>query len=273
MSRTVPQDEFIDTYKQDHTRAQWSARNALEAAKQENVDPELTDCLQELYDRCVSHSGLLQAYSVAQEQVVDPEVGPADNRLDRNYSSFVAKVETEIDLYGADSARGKAAQKMLGGPLRAPVHTVTNVHREEQESTMGTIIGQLANDFVNEIKTCELEAHFDVLQADFDEFVAKISVDHDAAAPTKHAIKASEERLRAKMYECIWRIGGAYPTTSESDLRMRSKLLGPFAIQNDRLAEFYRRNAGGQPPVVDPQTGEDRAGEDSPQPDEPVVEA
>lgn len=276
MSRAVAQDEFVQTYKLDHTRAAWAARNAVSIARREGAAAAIVSCFEELHAMATDHGKLLKAYAKGQSPTADPQLVTADHRLDRNFSSFHHRVEMEVEIYGSDSPRGKAAQAMLDGPLSAPVHSVTNVHREEQETEMREILDTLESEHLNGIKICELESHFDVLKGDFADFVERMSVEFDTTAPTRDAVRASAEDLQAKILECIWRAGGAFPTNSPQDLEMRSKLLGPFAVQNDKLAAFYRAHRGGQPPAVDPDTGQedpatDSTETDTPRADEPVV--
>ncbi|WP_230467878.1 hypothetical protein, partial [Lujinxingia vulgaris] len=189
----------------------------------------------------------------------DPELALSDNKLDTSFSNFVSRARMEVEDHGKDSVRGRAAQRLLDGPLNVEVYSVTNVAREDQEAMLRSILKELDAGYVQEIEACGLGASYAVLQADFKAFSEAMSqaIKTEAAASTEELQRLAAD-IRSKSVELIHRVNGAYPTTSEEDRKNRSLILGPFALQNDRAAAFYRKNRGrNRLPDVDVDTGAD----------------
>lgn len=257
--RLVPQNQFFKSYKLSPSRTQWAARRARQAAAAASAPPPIVNGLDELLDLTSEYTDVRRARDAALNADADPELVEADHKVDRSFSNFVGRVEMEVEDHGPQSTRGKAGQRLLDGALNVEVKSVTNANREEEEAMLESILEELRAEHLADIGTCDLDASFQVLQDDYEAFSeAMDEANEGEAIPTAEELRDLKEAIEAKMIEVIHRVNGAHPTTSKADRRARSEILGPFAIQNDRLAAFYKRNSGaGIPPEVDPETGEE----------------
>src|SRR5690554_3265851 len=230
--RFVPQNEFFNSYKLPVSRIQWAARGAQKGAATVGASPELVQAIDELWEQCVEYAVQRRGWVAANSAKANPELIARDYAVDRSFSNFVARVKMEADDFAPDSPRGKAARAMLAGPLNVEVHSVTNATREEEEAMLTVIVEEMEANYLSQISTCGLDAHFDKLKADFDAFVTEMHRNDSAApAPTTAQLKALTERILSKMIEVIHRANGAWPTPSEQDGLNRAHVLGPFAIQ------------------------------------------
>ncbi|AWV88567.1 hypothetical protein [Bradymonas sediminis] len=256
--RFVPQNEFFNSYKLPVSRVQWAARGAQQGAATVGAPPALVQAIDELGKFCAEYAVSRSAWRAANSAKASPELMASDYAVDRSFSNFAARVKMEADDFAADTPRGKAARAMLAGPLNVEVFSVTNATREEEESMLAVIVGEIEADYLSQVSTCGLDAHFDKLKADYDAFVTEMHRNPNAApAPTTAQLQAQAEHIRSKMIEVIHRANGAWPTPSEQDGLNRAHVLGPFAIQNDRAAAYYKRNRGTTLSEVDPETGEE----------------
>lgn len=257
--RIVPQNEFFTSYKLPPSRVRWATIRAKEAAEALSAPAEMVTSLDELLQLTVDFTVARRAWKAARTTRVNPQLAASDNKLDRSFSNFVQRAEMDLEDYGADSVRGKAAQNLLDGPLNVDVFSVTNATREEQEAMTDSILTELEANHMPDIQTCGLEAAFAQLKDNFADFVDQMSQQASGqAAPTTEQLGQLKDDIESKMVEVIHRVNGAYPTAKGADRDKRSAILGPFAIQNDRAAAFYKRNRGAGPlPDIDPDTGED----------------
>ncbi|QDG50568.1 hypothetical protein FIV42_07420 [Persicimonas caeni] len=256
--RQVPQNEFFSSYKLPPSRFGWAARRAKTAAQEQGEPASIVGCADEIVQMCKRHTDMRRQRMLAKRTKVDPAVAASDNDLDRCFSNFVERIEMELDDWGPDSPRGQAAGRMLDGPLHMEVFSVTNATREEQEAITRVILNDLAAHHTADIQTCGLEALFELLEEKFATFCEQMSVQAErAAVPTYAQLQELEAEIQAKVVELVNRVNGRYPTASRADLVGRSAVLGPFAIQNDRAAAFYKQNRNaGVLPDIDPDTGE-----------------
>ncbi|QDG50816.1 hypothetical protein FIV42_08750 [Persicimonas caeni] len=257
--RIVPISEFFTSYKLPPSRVQWAARRAVEAAEDVGAPAPVVDTFDQLLQMTVDYTTAKRAWKAARNTKADPQLNVRDKKVDRSFSNFVSRTEMELEDHGPDSPRGQSAHNLLEGPLDVEVYSVTNATREEEEAMLSSIIAELEANHLPDIRTCGLEASFTVLKEDFAAFREAMSSQVDTeAAPTTEQLGQMEDEIEAKMIEAIHRVNGTWPTPGQADLEARSAVLGPFAIQNDRAAAFYKRNRGsGLLPDVDPQTGED----------------
>jgi hypothetical protein len=255
--RFVPQNEFYDSYELPVSRIHWAAYGAQKGAAKVGASPPLVKSIEELVQMCLAYAVGRRAWSAEINNEANPQLKKSDYSVDRSFSNFVTRVELEAEDFGPETPRGKAARKLLAGPLNVEVFAVTNATREEEASMLGVIVEEVDTDYFDEVRTCGLEEHFAMLHTDLDTFVTEMHQNpDDAPAPTTDQLEAQAERIRSKMIEVIHRANGAWPTTSEHDGINRSHVLGPFAVQNDRAGAYYRRNNGSTLPDIDPETGE-----------------
>ncbi|TXD37370.1 hypothetical protein FRC96_08490 [Lujinxingia vulgaris] len=259
--RIVSQSEFFNSYALPPSRLGWAARRAREGIEKVQPAPpaEIGACNEELIAMTERYAERHRTREAARSAKSDPELALSDNKLDKSFSNFVSRARMEVEDHGKDSVRGKAAQRLLDGPLNVEVHSVTNVAREDQEAMLRSILNDLEAKHLRDISACGLSASFEVLQVAFKAFAEAMSqAIKTEAAPTFEELQQLKADIASKSVELIHRVNGAYPTTSEEDRKNRSLILGPFALQNDRAAEFYRRNRGqNQLPDVDLDTGAD----------------
>lgn len=259
--RIVSQNEFFNSYSLPPSRLGWAARRAREGI--EKVEPappaSIVDCNGELIELTERYAKRHRTWQAARGAKVDPNLAMTDNKLDKSFSNFVRRARMEVEDHGKNSLRGKSAQKLLDGPLNVEVFAVTNTAREDQEAILRSILTDLEAKHLRDISACGLSASFEVLQADFKAFAEAMSqAIKTEAAPTTEELQQLSADITSKAVELIHRVNGAYPTTSDEDRKNRSLILGPFALQNDRAAEFYRRNRGqNNLPDVDLNTGVD----------------
>ncbi|RVU45829.1 hypothetical protein EA187_08710 [Lujinxingia sediminis] len=259
--RIVSQSEFFNSYALPPSRLGWAARRAREGIGKVEpaAPPEIGACNEGLIAMTEHYAERHRAWQTARRERAAPELALSDNKLDKSFSNFVSRARMEVEDHGKDSVRAKAAQKLLDGPLNVEVFAVTNTAREDQEAILRSILNDLEASYAQDIEACGLSASFDVLQADFKAFAEAMSqAIKSEAAPTTEELQQLAADISSKSVELIHRVNGAYPTTSEEDRKNRSLILGPFALQNDRAAAFYRRNRGQNTlPDVDLDTGVD----------------
>ena len=259
--RIVSQSEFFDSYALPPSRLGWAARRAREGIEKVQPAPpaSIVDCNGELIELTERYATRHRTWQAARSAKADPELALSDNKLDKSFSNFVSRARMEVEDHGKDSVRGTSAQKLLDGPLNVEVFAVTNTAREDQEAILRSILNDLEAKHLRDISACGLSASFEVLQADFKAFAQAMSqAIKSEAAPTFEELQQLKADIASKAVELIHRVNGAYPTTSDEDRKNRSLILGPFALQNDRAAEFYRRNRGqNHLPDVDLDTGVD----------------
>lgn len=269
--RPVSQSEFANFYQFPATHMQWAARNSLAAHEAQGLgNSPSADALKSFLIKSGEHIQTRRQVLARQNGGVNASLVAADRKVDATYARFVERIRTEPDLYGRKSSRGKAALRLLRGPLALPIPSVTNVDRVEEEGLLKAIIAEIDANHLADIATLEFGALYRLLKDDMAEFVRQMSVDsQDEKLPSRSALEEDRRHLQALMLGCIYRILGMYPDPIAEDLEMRTHLLGPFAIQNDRIGEYHRRRRGhgaALPPDADPETGEfdefDDSGED-----------
>ncbi len=259
--RPVAKNEFVDLYQFSASQMHWSVRNAIAAQEEENLGASRSaQALNALLPQVAVHITRLNNQLFAQTLPASPALQTADRKLDGTYSRFVSRVGDMPILYGEGSERGKAALKLLKGPLSLPISAVTNIERQEQETLLKDILDRIRANHLPDISTLEVEAHFQLLEQEYTEFVRQMSVDaRMRTAPSRSELEEERKHLQSLMVGCILRILGDYPDPTNEDLAMRTKLLGPFAYQKDLMAQYYRRRRSGAalaPPEVDSDTGE-----------------
>ncbi|RAL21194.1 hypothetical protein DL240_13765 [Lujinxingia litoralis] len=277
--RIVSQSEFFNSYVLPPSRLGWAARRAREGIGKVEpaAPPEIGACNEGLIAMTEHYAERHRAWQAARSERADPELALSDHKLDKSFSNFVSRARMEIEDHGEHSPRGKAAQRLLTGPLNVEVHAVTNVAREDQEAMLRSILTDLDASHLRDIEACGLLASYAVLQADFKAFAEAMSqAIKSEAAPTTEELQQLAADISSKSVELIHRVNGAYPTTSEEDRKNRSLILGPFALQNDRAAAFYRKSRGqNRLPDIDPESDvdiivDDQANADAPTPGDEV---
>lgn len=258
--RPVTITEFADIYQFGPSHMQWAARNSLAAHEDKGLENEdSTQALESFLLRVTDHIRLRSEVAAEENRPTNPLLVEADRKVDGTYSKFVKRIRSDRELYGPESERGKAATRMLDSPLGMPISAVTHVERIEQEALLKNIIQEVESRFSDELDTLELQSHFTLLKEQTNEFIELMSVDAaQPRLPSRTGLEEERRELQAQMCGCIFQILGAYPGVGQADMEMRTVLLGPFAIQNDRIAEYNRRKRGGGqiPPEVDEDTGE-----------------
>ena len=259
--RPVVVTEFADVYQFGPSHMYWAARNSLAAHEARGLgDTESAKKLREFIKDLKAHIGVRAQVIAAEARPTNPLLVDADRKVDVTYGQFIRRIRNEIRLYGEKSERGSAALRMLDSPLGMPISAVTNVERIEQESLLKNIIHVIEGNFLDDVETLELGSHFELLKEDTSEFARLMTFDSSKERlPTRTELEEERKELQARMVGCMYRILGSYPGLTEEDLEMRSSLLGPFAIQNDRIGAYMRkrRGAGSRiPPEIDEETGE-----------------
>ena len=259
--RPVSLTEFVDMYNFGPSHMQWAARNSLAAHKDRGLaDTDSAEALQRFLKKVGAHISLRAEVLTEENRPANPQLMAIDRRVDVTYSRFVRRIRMELDLYAPDTKRGQAAARMLDSPLGMPISAVTSVDRIEQMSMLKNIIKSVERDFSSELATLELKSHFQLLKDQTAQFVELMTLDSNRKRlPSRTELEEARKDLQAEMTGCMFRILGNYPNLTEKDLEMRTTLLGPFAIQNDRIGDYLRRRRGGGspiPPAVDDETGE-----------------
>lgn len=240
----------------------WAARNALEAHEKAGLAAEpAAVALRNFLPLVSAHISIRKAVITGTGKPVNPELQLADRKVDVTYSRFHARISEMPTLFGENSPQGKAAQRMLKGPLALPVAAVTNVERVEEEALLKDIILDIETNHLNDVRDLELMTHFELLKHDADAFFREMTLDASLKQlPTRTQLEEDRKNLQSHMTACILRVLGAFPESTEADLKMRTILLSPFAIQNDKISEHYRnrRNSSDTiPPEIDTDTGEE----------------
>ncbi len=259
--RPVVVTEFADVYQFGPSHMYWAARNSLAAHEARGLgDTEGAEKLREFIKDLKAHIGVRAQVIAAEARPINPLLVDADRKVDVTYGQFIRRIRNEIRLYGEKSERGSAALRMLDSPLGMPISAVTNVERIEQESLLKNILNTVEGEFLEEVDTLELGSHFELLKEDTSEFVRLMTFDSKKERlPSRTELEEERKELQARMVGCMYRVLGQYPELTDEDLEMRSALLGPFAIQNDRIGAYMRRRRGGGsriPPEINDETGE-----------------
>lgn len=260
--RPVPQTEFVKLNQFSASRMLWAARNALEAHEKAGLGAEPSaDALRNFMPQVSAHISLRKAVIANTGKPTNPELQLADRKVDVTYSRFHGRVMDTPVLYGDDSPQGRAAHRLLNGPLALPVASVTNVDRVEEEALLKEIIHDIEANHLADVQTLELVTHFELLKHDADAFFREMTIDASRPQlPTRTQLEEERKHLQAQMIACILRVLGKFPEPTEADLKMRTLLLSPFAIQNDKISEYYRnrRNSPNSiAPEIDPDSGEE----------------
>ena len=259
--RPVTLTEFVDMYNFGPSHMLWAVRNSLVAHRDHNLeDSPSAAALKALKPKLEEHIKARSKVQTAENRPTNPLLVQADRQVDVTYSRFVRRIRMELDLYAEDSKRGQAALRMLDGPLGMPITSVIHVDRVEQEGLLKNIIRHVETNLAEEVKLLELTSHFELLKEQVDEFIKLMTLDSKRQRlPSRSELEEVRKELQAEMNGCMFQIFAAFPGLKEEDLEMRTALLGPFAIQNDRIAEHFRRRRGGGsniPPAADDDTGE-----------------
>ncbi|MBA2664980.1 MAG: hypothetical protein H0U74_22020 [Bradymonadaceae bacterium] len=262
-TRLVTQSEFSGFNQFGPSHMNWAGRNSLAAHVVKGLeDSPSASALRAFGARVDEHSLLrLQIHSY-ELQPTNALLVAADRKVDVTYSRFVGRIEDEPTLFGAASLRGQAAQRLLDGPLSMPVASVTNVERIEEAMLLQSILAEINAGHLADIETLGFNVHYQLLIDDTAEFIRQMTYDASLKSlPTRSELEERRKHLQALMLGCIYRIQGLCPDPTDEHLELRTALLGPFAIQNDRITAYHRNNRKrGRPkalaPEIDPATGE-----------------
>lgn len=272
--RVVTVVEFADIYQFGVSHMSWAARNSIIAHQSLGLeDSPSGKALVTFKGNLDIHAERRDKVEVSRNKGANPLLVKADRKVDVTYGHFVRRLRAAVELHGIDSERGQAAARMLQGLLGRQISSVTQVDRFEQEYLLKRIIAEIEERFVDEVETLELNTHYKMLKDDTDNFSRLMTRDVERRRlPSLSELEEERKDLQAEMVGCIFLILGTYPRLNEEDIEMRSALVGPFAIQNDRIGEYLRRRRGGGspiPPAVDDDTGE--FPDEEQEPTEPVV--
>ena len=259
--RPVNMTEFVDMYIFGPSHMLWAIRNSLAAHEAHGLgQTDSADALRTLLPKVSDHIRIRSQVLTDENRPTNPLLVTADRRLDVIYSQFVQRIRQELVIYDDNTDRGRAAKRMLDSPLGMPITAVIHTDRIEQEALLRNIVAEIEEHFLDEVETLELESLFQLLKEQLQEFVALMTLDAKRTRlPTRTELEEERRQLQAEMNGCMFRIFAAFPGFTKEEIEMRAALLGPFAIQNDRIGEYQRRRRGGGnpvPPAVDADTGE-----------------
>lgn len=185
------------------------------------------------------------------------EAARIDNMIDEQISAIYRLVEANRVGDKADPGV-KAAQDILETLFPAGVGAITQQAFEEQLSTMDAMMEVFANRLSEQARTLHLERHLDRLGRLIEDFRAELNL-RKARNVTFDQVRGARNELHEQTCKVVATIIATLDEEDTATVRRRNYLLAPLREQQERVAEARRRQR--QPLDVDPETGEELAGD------------
>jgi hypothetical protein len=249
--------EWIDLYVFPMGRRERALRLVMNIAAERGWEELRARC-----EAAVAHEQdlrkLNRAFLRDKNKPVNPELTKLDPKIDRTVGAiYRGAKEAVITLAGTPAA--EAGQLILDELFPGGAAAITHLDYIEQSTEVGSIITELTGSLKDAVEATALTLFVRQLVSFNAEFQSILDAEK-AEGVTSDKVRAAFNQGQENLLEAVAMILGRYPKSTDEHISARQQLLKPVGEQQDAIAAYHaaRRSVGD----IDPQTGEEVAGDE-----------
>ncbi|QDG51835.1 hypothetical protein FIV42_14110 [Persicimonas caeni] len=182
------------------------------------------------------------------------EADRLDEVIDRTVGGFHSRLKSDIQSFPADHPLGKTARELKRKIFPEGARPIITEAFEDELSSLQAMNAKLDAMRATHVEPLGAGAIADRLVGLTDEFAQALE------APQSRPVAFSEVRAarlqgQERMLRVAAKILGKFNGENPGDAEARQKLMTPIVDQNERIADYYRRQR--PVPDIDPDSGED----------------